>query len=54
MCTQFGQFRTGTNISFQYRYVKYQTLEDNVNVCYEARPYRQFFLANPEDYAGDI
>lgn len=54
MCTQFGQFRTGSNISFQYRYVKYQTLEDNVNVCYEARPYRQFFLANPEDYAGDI
>ena len=53
-CTQYGQFREGTNIFFDYRYVKKSHFDEFEQQHYEAYQNRKFFVKNPDDYDGTV
>lgn len=53
-CTQYGQFDKGTNIFFDYKYVKRTVTLDQENYVLEAYQNRHFYVNNPDDYRGII
>lgn len=52
ICTQFGQFEEGTNIYFDYKYIK----KDGAcfRIIEEHMPYRKFYILNPDAYTGVV